>query len=210
MSPRIMRMLAAPIGAAGVLAASAVLVGGPAASAASPAGLGGKWRTATELPGVGSLNKGGNSSLLALSCGSPGNCAAGGYYQLSGGQRQAFVADERRGTWHSAVEVPGIGTLNKGGDARVLAISCASMGNCAAGGTYRDASGRYQAFVATEKNGRWSKGIIAPGSGTLNKGGDAAVQSVSCGRPGDCAAVGFYRDGGSHRQALLLNSQNGT
>jgi len=163
-----------------------------------------------ELPGVGSLNKGGNSGLLALSCGSPGNCAAGGYYQLSGGQRQAFVADERRGSWHSAVQLPGIGTLNKGGDARVLSTSCASAGNCAAGGTYRDASGRYQAFVATEKNGRWSKGILAPGSGTLNKGGDAAVQSVSCGSAGDCAAVGYYRDGASHRQALLLNSQNGT
>ena len=210
MSPRIMRILAAPIGAACVIAAGAVLAGGPAASAASATGLGGKWRTAMELPGVGSLNKGGNSDLLALSCGSPGNCAAGGYYQLSGGQRQAFVADERRGSWHSAVQLPGIGTLNKGGDARVLSTSCASAGNCAAGGTYRDASGRYQAFVATEKNGRWSKGILAPGSGTLNKGGDAAVQSVSCGRAGACAAVGYYRDGASHRQVLLLNSLNGT
>jgi len=168
MSPRIMRTLAAPIGAASVLAASAVLAGGPAASAASPAGLGGKWRTAVELPGVGSLNKGGNSGLLALSCGSPGNCAAGGYYQQSGGQRQTFVADERKGSWHSAVQVPGIGALNKGGDARVLAISCCSRSTratapplpsspcrapagCLAGGFYHDGSGRQEPFVLARR-----------------------------------------------------------
>ncbi|HYK32914.1 MAG TPA: hypothetical protein VEV63_13180 [Streptosporangiaceae bacterium] len=209
MSPRLVRLLAAPIGLAGAFAAIAVLANGPAASAAYPAAFGGTWRTARELPGIGSLNKGGNSALLALSCGSPGNCAAGGYYSQSGGRRQAFVADERNGAWRAAAAVPGIAALNKGGDARVLSVSCATAGNCAAGGMYLDASGHYQAFVVTEKNGRWAKGIIAPGTGTLNKGGQAATVSVSCGQAGNCAAGGNYRDGSAHSQAFLLNSVNG-
>jgi hypothetical protein len=210
MRPRVARALAAPVGLAWVLAASAVLTGGLTAQAADPAGFGGTWRTAGELPGIGSLNKGGESALLALSCGSPGDCAAGGYYTASGGSRQAFVADQRKGTWHAAIGIPGIGALNKGGDAWVLSLSCAAAGNCAAGGTYRDASGRYQAFVVTEKNGRWGKGVTAPGSKTLNKGGDAAVQSVSCDRAGDCAAGGAFRDGASHSQAFVLDTRNGT
>lgn len=210
MSPRLVRLLAAPIGLAGAFIATAILANGPAASAAYPAAFGGAWRTARELPGIGSLNKGGNSALLALSCSSPGNCAVGGYYSQSSGRRQAFVADERNGTWRAALQVPGVGALNKGGDARVLSISCASAGNCAAGGSYLDASGHYQAFVVTEKNGKWARGILAPGSGNLNKGGEAAAVSVSCGKAGDCAAGGNYRDGSAHSQAFVLSSVNGT
>lgn len=210
MSLRFVRLLAAPIGIAGAFAAGAVLAGGLAASAALPAGFGGIWRTARELPGIGSLNKGGSSALLALSCGSPGNCAAGGYYVDSKRHREAFVADQRNGVWRAAAAVPGIGALNKGGFAQVLSVSCSSAGNCAAGGTYLDASRRYQAFVVAEKNGRWGKGIMAPGTRTLNKGGNAAVQSVSCARAGDCSVGGFYRDGANHNQALVFDSRNGT
>src|SRR5216683_2611505 len=40
------------------------------------------------------------------------------------------------GGWGRAMEVPGSGALNKGGDAVVISVSCASAGNCAAGGFY--------------------------------------------------------------------------
>lgn len=95
MSSRFVRLLAAQAGVASAFTASVVLAGGLAASAAYPAGFAASWRTAREMPGIGSLNKGGNSGLLALSCGPQGDCAAGGYYSVSGGGRQAFVADER-------------------------------------------------------------------------------------------------------------------
>ncbi|HEX2322792.1 MAG TPA: hypothetical protein VHJ18_27770 [Streptosporangiaceae bacterium] len=43
------------------------------------------------------------------------------------------------GPWGRAIEVPGLGALNKGADAidvsGVSSFSCASAGNCAAGGT---------------------------------------------------------------------------
>jgi hypothetical protein len=46
--------------------------------------------------------------------------------------------------------VPGLGTLNKGRNASVTSVSCASAGNCAAGGTYHDGSGNQQAFVVSQ------------------------------------------------------------
>jgi hypothetical protein len=46
--------------------------------------------------------------------------------------------------------VPGTGTLNKGGNAGVVSVSCASAGNCAAGGGYTDRFGHTQAFVASQ------------------------------------------------------------
>jgi hypothetical protein len=60
------------------------------------------------------------------------------------------LASDTNGTWHTAIEVPGTGTLNKGGGAGVLSVSCASPGNCAAAGSYTDCSGHTQAFVASQ------------------------------------------------------------
>jgi hypothetical protein len=40
--------------------------------------------------------------------------------------------------------------LHTGGVAEVSSVSCASAGNCAAGGFYTDRSGQVQAFVASQ------------------------------------------------------------
>jgi hypothetical protein len=175
----------------------------------------GRWHRAVEVPGLGALNKGGNAQVSSVSCASPGNCAAGGYY----GSRdrnyvvtsgRGFVVSERNGRWHRAVEVPGLGALNKGGNAQVSSVSCASPGSCAAGGFYRDGNGHQQGFVAVERNGRWGQAVEVPGLGTLNKGGNAGVSSVSCASLGNCAAVGDYRDGGRHQQGFVVSEKNGS
>jgi len=116
------------------------------------------------------------------------------------------VVGEVSGRWHLAVEVPGLGALNKGRNAKVVSVSCASAG-CAAVGSYQN-RGR-QGFVAVEKNGRWHQAIEMPGLAALNKGGNADVSSVSCAPPAYCAAVGFYTDGGGHRQGFVAVEQNG-
>jgi len=95
----------------------------------------GSWGEAIEVPGTGKLNAGGNAYVNAVSCASPGNCAAGGTYTDGSGYIQAFMASEVNGRWRPAIEVPGTGKLNKGGGpASVNSVSCASPGNCAAGG----------------------------------------------------------------------------
>jgi hypothetical protein len=72
------------------------------------------------------------------------------------------VASERNGRWGKAIKLPGSAALNAGGNAQVLSVSCPSAGNCVAGGYYTDHAYRNQAFVATERNGRWGNAFTVP------------------------------------------------
>lgn len=154
----------------------------------------GTWRDAHEIPGLARLNAGGSAQIRSLSCPSAGNCAAAGLYQDGQGRDQAFLVSESRGTWRSAAEIPGTAALNAGGDAAAFGVSCSSAGNCAAGGTYLDSSLAGQAFLVTEKNGRWSKAFEVPGTAALNGGGGAETFALSCTSAGECGAAGFYRE----------------
>jgi hypothetical protein len=86
----------------------------------------------------------------AVSCGAVGNCGLGGYYTDASGRKQAFVTSEAGGTWSAAQEVPGTAALNAGGAAGTESVSCASAGNCSAGGHYTTSPSSQQAFVANE------------------------------------------------------------
>jgi hypothetical protein len=145
------------------------------------------------VPGLGALNKG-DAGVDSVSCAAAGNCAAGGTYQDRHRNFQVFVAAEINGRWGRAVEVPGLGALNKGGSAAnetsadVFSVSCVSPGNCAVGGDYWKRNLQSPAFVASLRHGRWSKAIEVPGVGALES--DTWVSSVSCGSAGNCAAGG--------------------
>jgi hypothetical protein len=164
----------------------------------------GVWGKAIEVPGLAALNKGGYAQVNSVSCASAGNCAAGGSYTVNADNvRQGFVVSEQHGVWGHASMVPGLATLNKGGDAEVVSVSCASAGNCAAGGDYADQHRHPQGFVVSGKNGVWRRAIEVPGLGTLNKVGDASVFSVSCAAPGRCAATGHYVGRSRHQQGFV-------
>src|SRR6185437_9310463 len=169
----------------------------------------GGWRPAFEVPGSGALNKGGDADVAPVSCAAVGDCATGGEYKDLAGRYQAFVASERHGAWRAAIEVPGTGALNKGGNAQVSSMSCTSAGDCVAGGWYTDGFGHQQAFVATQRAGVWRSAIEVPGTGALNKGGFARVDSVSCAPAGGCAAGGSYRGGSRSRQAFVVSERHG-
>jgi hypothetical protein len=174
------------------------------------------WRVAQEVPGTATLNTGGNAKINSVSCAAPSDCTAGGYYtDASSGHQQALVVTETSGTWGSAQEVPGSAALNVGGPGSVvLSVSCAAPGDCSAGGYYSDASGHEEAYVVTQTNGTWGNAEEIPGSGALNAGGSARVDSMSCGSPGNCSAAGQYAsktvDGIATVQAFVVNQANGT
>jgi len=193
---------------------SALLAGASAASAATPAAgarvTGGTWGTAKELPGLAALNKGGFATVYSVSCPSPGNCGAAGTYTDRASHLQAFVASQTNGTWGKAIEVPGIEALNVDGDADFITLSCASPGNCSAGGEYQTGrEGFFQPFVVTETNGTWGKAIEVPGIAARTGPHDAEVITVSCASPGNCSAGGHF-DNNHFRQAFVVNQTNGT
>jgi len=131
----------------------------PVATPAAAVPAAGLWGRAIAVPGLAALNKGGNAEVRSVSCAAPGNCAAVGFYSDGGGHRQGFVVSERNGRWRQAVEVPGLGVLNKGRNADVNSVSCAAPGSCAAVGGYTDGGGHRQGFVAVEQNSVWGRAV---------------------------------------------------
>jgi Bacterial Ig-like domain (group 3) len=166
----------------------------------------GTWQRAEEVPGTGALDVHGEAGVTSISCASPGNCGATGTYVGSTGG--VFVASEINGTWRTAKAVPdGVDTGS---------ISCPSAGNCVAGGTYAAGTGQtLQAFAITELDGTWGSLQPVPGLASLNIGGSAGIESLSCFGPGDCGAGGYYAGKKSDQdqaddQAFLVTETDGT
>ncbi len=111
----------------------------------------GAFRKAIQVPGSGTLNAGQVGSRALVSCATAGNCVVGLIYTTAvSGVQQAFVASETDGTWGTAIEIPGLVTLNAGSNASIDSVSCGAAGNCAVVGTYRDGAGHTQAFVVSQ------------------------------------------------------------
>jgi hypothetical protein len=162
----------------------------------------GTWGTAIEVPGTAALNRGGRADVFSVSCAKKGSCNAGGFYSDSSGLFHVFVVSQAHGIWGTAIEVPGTAVLNRRG-AAVASVSCAKKGNCSAGGTYTDGSGREQAFVVSQAHGTWGTAIEVPSTAALNRRGHAGVTSVSCASPGECSAGGLYTDSSRRTQAFV-------
>jgi len=167
---------------------------------------GGTWGTAEAVTGIPFT---GNPDTFSVSCGAAGDCGAVGDYSNAPDQVQAFVLNQAGGTWGTAEQAPGTAALNTGEHAGLTSVSCASAGNCSAGGFYTDSSGHHQAFVISETSGTWRTAEKVPGAAALNAGGNAAINSVSCASAGNCSAGGYYNDG-SALQAFVVNETNGT
>ncbi len=175
--------------------------------------LTGRWSNARQVPGIAVLDArgaGGGASSSSVSCASAGNCVVGGSFASVTPFTQAFLVTDKNGHWGKAFAIPGMSVLNVQGYAHVYSVSCSSAGNCAAGGYYKDVSGHLQAFVVSERHGRWGKALEVPGAAGLNTAGQAATVTVSCWSAGDCAAGGFYNDetfGG--QEAFVVSEQDG-
>jgi hypothetical protein len=155
---------------------------------------GGTWPDAELIPGLP-----GDTfvSVNALSCAAPGNCVAGGYYQAGSaqGDDQAFITAESRGKWGNAEIVPGVTTLEGSGSSSLGDVSCTAAGDCVAGGYAGN-----DAFVITEKNGRWGRATRVASSSV-----GASIVTVACASTGNCAAGGLAGD-----SAIAANETNGT
>ncbi len=165
----------------------------------------GTWGSAVEVPGLAALTHG-DGQLVAISCAAAGDCTAGGNLTDASAHDQAFVVTETDGVWGTTADVPGLAALDDGGDAWLVAVSCAFPGDCSAAGSYQVPSGFPQGFVVDEVDGTWGDATSIPGLASL--AGTATVLqsdlvSISCGAPGDCSAGGRYVDEAGHTQAFV-------
>ena len=117
---------------------------------------------------------------------------------------EPLVASEVDGTWHKAIRVPGMTALTQHIFGTVTSVSCASAGNCSAGGWYTDSADLGQPFVVSEVNGTWHDAVKVPGIAALNQGGDAVINSVSCGSASNCSALGSYTDSAKDHQVFVV------
>jgi Bacterial Ig-like domain (group 3) len=177
----------------------------------------GTWSNAEAVPGLAVLNTANGAAVSSISCASAGNCSAGGYYSETDSsrppaqavQRQAFVVDETDGSWGDAEEVPGTAALSTDHYAETTSVSCASAGNCAAGGVYWTGATSSQDFVVDETAGTWGTAGAVPGLTALNPDGHADLNSISCGSAGNCAVGGSYGGGGAD-EAFVADETNGS
>jgi hypothetical protein len=171
----------------------------------------GAWGNAHAIPGLAALAKNG-SQVNQVACAAAGTCTAVGDYQGANKHWQAFVTDEKNGTWGTAHPIPGLATLSGGRDTTTGFVACAQGPNCAVIGFYAPASGSHQWFVANEKNGAWQAAIPLPGLAALSTGSgdDPSVNSLSCVLGSNCVAAGSYTTLTNFHHPFIAAEKNGT
>jgi hypothetical protein len=150
------------------------------------------------------------STVHSVSCASAGACTAVGSYASVSGGLQGLLLTERTGIWARGVEAALPANASPSAqDGNLGSVSCVSVGNCAAIGTYYDASS-YQGLLLTETGGVWSAGVEAalPADATATNQ-TVYLNSVSCAAAGNCSAVGEYVQSSGSGEGLLLTERSG-
>jgi hypothetical protein len=143
--------------------------------------------------------------FTGLSCPSLGNCTAVGGYEDKNGNEQGLILTERNGVWLQAIRAP----LPRGAvapiepnawDDPLFSVSCATRNECAVTGAWVLPHGKggypgtYHGWLLSERKGKWSASkAVLPRK--PRAGGDVFLKSTSCASPGNCVAVGSYRNG---------------
>jgi hypothetical protein len=170
-----------------LLAACALFLAAPAGAAAPT------WARARPVV----LPSGGTSVpqgyLPGLACAGVGNCVAAGEFQRGSSDVGGLVVAETGGTWHTGralVAPPGAATP---ATLTPYAAACAAVGDCIVVGSYDDAAGNSQAFVASEVQGAWRAATeVTLPANALKTGQVAALRAVGCSSATRCVAVGSY------------------
>jgi hypothetical protein len=164
----------------------------------------GTWGSLAVPPGISAT---GIAQLTTVSCAAPGTCVAGGFE--SQGPYLPMVADEVNGAWANVQAVPGSSSISLVSTGTVTSVSCPAVGECAAAG-YIVADYQYEPFVANETGGAWGSLTIFTQNLTEPFGENAELRAVSCGAPGNCAAVGWMDRQDTASSAFAANEVNGT
>ncbi len=165
---------------ASVLLVTAMLVSGfliSTVGTAIPAGADTSipvFQPSTQLPSISGATY---TSPNDMSCPSVNNCVIVGSFD--DGSEHGFIMSESNGTWGSpaVIDYPSSGT-----PARLTNVSCPSVGNCTAVGSFQDGFNTYT-FALSERNGQWGTGEQLASSDFV------APNALSCWAPGYCTLI---------------------
>ena len=151
----------------------------------------GRWQKSAQFPG--SELTGQTSSILnAVSCGSRGNCSAGGSYTDKYGKTHPFLVDETSGTWRRAFAVKGSTRPALKPYAQIQSISCGSSNDCTAFGESLGSAGKgLYYFVLTKREGAWGSVRLVPGLASLAFRGFSGSE-MACSANQSCTIAGSY------------------
>ena len=166
---------------ASVLLVTAMLVSGfliSTVGTAIPAGADTSipvFQPSTQLPSISGATY---TSPNDMSCPSVNNCVIVGSFD--DGSEHGFIMSESNGTWGSPAVVDyGL----PGAPARLTNVSCPSVGNCTAVGSFQDISYNTFTFALSEQNGHWGTGEQLASSDFV------APNALSCWAPGYCTLI---------------------
>jgi hypothetical protein len=148
------------------------------------------------------------AGLSSVSCASADDCGAVGAYDDNSDTVQGLLLTKVSGVWGTGLEAT-LPANHSAGIQSLVSVSCPAAGNCSAGGNYIDSSNHLQGLLLNEISGVWATGTEATLPANAATSPNAAIESVSCGSPGNCSAVGAYLDNSFNSQGLLLNESSG-
>lgn len=152
--------------------------------------------------------------VTSVSCASPGNCAAVGYYSTATyagfpETYEAFYINQVNGTWSAPKQIPGTSALNHDHWAQASSVSCPAPGDCAVAGIVANTT----EFVASETNGAWGTAQLVPGFRSENHGlynFFSAPPVISCPKPGYCTVAGNDLSATGTQATFVAAESNGT
>ncbi len=184
----------------------------------------GKWKPAVEAQApagaaVAPFKLSDGGALVDISCPAPGQCAAVGRYVDSRRVDHGVLFSESRGRWSRGVRLrlpanaiaapkPKSSAVDLLG---LAGVSCSSVGNCVAVGSYETNAEVWEAMLVVERRGHWLRAVQAPlPTGAPIAGQNALLLSVTCSGSGQCTAAGAYVDAFGHQQSLLVSGTPGS
>lgn len=152
---------------------------------------GGQWAIQSSFNPSGATAYG----LAGVSCPSASACMAVGFSFDAAGTRLALAEEWNDRTW-TVRPTPSPANAT---DTALGSVSCVSVADCTAVGTYTDTTGVVSALAEHWNGSGW---ILESVAGPNNATG-SALNSVSCTTRSSCSAAGDYVDGGGTARALV-------
>ncbi|MEI8405381.1 MAG: hypothetical protein WCG96_08900 [Actinomycetes bacterium] len=170
----------------------------------------GTWGTAQAID-LGGHAPGYYGELSAISCTAVRTCTAAGVISDSDGNALAAVVSEVDGVWGPVVTLTfADGSQNTPPSSWLSSISCTAADACSVAGSFWNAEGNYESIVADEVAGTWGPATpLRFPDGVRYPQPNDGLNQIACSTPGNCTAVGAFRDAGYGQEAMAVSETDG-